>query len=144
MNASETIAQQCLAVRLRTVNRAISKLYDRALRPYGITISQLNILVAISQHVQARQQDICRTLFMERSTVSRDVVRMQVNGWIDVTTGMDARTSVMKVTPEGKKLLEKVLPAWKTAQQRATAILGETQITILDQAIFALKAEGIR
>lgn len=140
--ASEIIAQQCIAVRLRMVNRAVSRLYDRALRPHGITVSQLNILVVISQHGQARQQDVCRTLFMERSTVSRDVVRMQANGWIDITTGADARTSVMKVTPEGKKLLEKVLPAWKTAQQRAIIILGENQISVLDQAIAVLRTES--
>ena len=141
MDAIETIAQQCIAVRLRAVNRAISRLYDRALRPHGITVSQLNILVAISQLGMARQQDVCRTLFMERSTVSRDVVRMQAKGWIEAKTGEDARTSVMRVTPAGRKLLGKVFPAWQSAQQRALALLGKEQITILDRAVAVLKPE---
>ncbi len=141
---TETIAQECIAVRLRMINRAVSKLYDRALRPVGITVSQLNILVAISQFGQARQQDICLKLFMERSTVSRDVVRMQANGWINTNTGEDARTSVMTVTAAGRRILEKAFPAWQAAQQRALAILGEEHVAALDDAISTFRSADSR
>ena len=137
-----TIARECIAARLRMVNRAVSKLYDRALRPHGIRVSQLNILVAVSQLGQARQQDVCQALFMERSTVSRDVERMQANGWLDSATGEDARTSVLTVTPAGKKLLERAAPSWREAQQRAVALFGQDQIAALDRVVSALKAEA--
>lgn len=139
---AETIARECIAARLRMINRAISKQYDRALRAHGIRVSQLNILVAVSQFGQARQQDICKALFMERSTVSRDVERMQANGWLDSATGEDARTSVLKVTLAGKKMLEKVAPSWHEVQQRAIAILGKDQIAALDRILSALRTEG--
>lgn len=139
---TETIARECIAARLRMINRAVSKLYDRALRPYGVRISQLNILVAVSQLGQARQQDVCKILFMERSTVSRDVERMQANGWLDVTVGTDARTSILKVTASGKMLLEKVIPAWNTAQQQATLLFGKDQVAGLDRIVSALRAEA--
>ena len=139
---TETIARECIAARLRMINRAVSKLYDRALRPYGMRISQLNILVVVSQFGQARQQDVCQALFMERSTVSRDVERMQANGWLDVTVGEDARTSILKVTPAGKRLLEKVIPAWNTVQQQATALFGKEQVAALDQIVSALRTEA--
>lgn len=138
----ETIAQECIASRLRMINRAVSKLYDRALRQYGIRISQLNILVAVSQLGQARQQDVCRILFMERSTVSRDIERMQTNGWLNVNVGEDARTSILRVTPAGKRLLEKIIPAWSIAQQRATVIFGKEQVAGLDRIVSALRAEA--
>ena len=139
---SETIARECVAVRLRIVNRVITKLYDRALRPYGIRVSQLNILVAVSQFGQARQQDVCQSLFMDRSTVSRDVERMQAKGWLDSATGEDARTSVLRVTSAGKRLLTKVAPSWYEAQQRALALLGQDQIESLDRVVSVLKAEN--
>lgn len=139
---TETIARECIASRLRMVNRAVSRLYDRALRQYGVGISQLNILVAVSQFGQARQQDVCRTLFMERSTASRDVKRMLANGWLDVTVGQDARTSILKVSPKGKKLLEKVIPAWNSAQQQAITLFGKDQVASLDRIVSALRAEA--
>ncbi len=79
---------------------------------------------------------------MERSTVSRDVERMQANGWLDSATGEDARTSVLKVTLAGKKMLEKVAPSWHEVQQRAIAILGKDQIAALDRILSALRTEG--
>lgn len=53
-NTTETISRECIAVRLRMIDRAVSRVYDRALRPFGITVSQLNILVAVSELGQAQ------------------------------------------------------------------------------------------
>ncbi len=36
--AIDTIAQQCIAVRLRMLNRVVTRLYDAALRP-GLKVS---------------------------------------------------------------------------------------------------------
>jgi hypothetical protein len=33
----EAIAEQCIAVRLRMLSRAVTRIYNRALRPYGLT-----------------------------------------------------------------------------------------------------------
>jgi hypothetical protein len=48
-------------------------------------------LVAITQFDHPRQQDICRVLFFERSTLSCDLERMQVKGWLEVMPGEDAK-----------------------------------------------------
>jgi hypothetical protein len=39
-SAAEIILGECLAVRVRTQNRAISSLYDEALKPHGIRFGQ--------------------------------------------------------------------------------------------------------
>ena len=41
----DKIAGECVAVRVRMVNRAITNIYDDALRPLGLKASQLNILI---------------------------------------------------------------------------------------------------
>jgi len=137
----ELIAQECLAVRLRMINRAVSRIYDRALRPLGLRVSQMNILVAVSQLGPTRQQDVCRVLSLERSTLSRDAERMRAKGWLDAAPGEDARTSMLRITPAGKKLLEKAMPAWDEAQQRAAALLGENVAAGLGQIVTTLRAK---
>jgi|GEM_PF-1598412 len=45
LQAAEIVAGQCLAGRARRLNRVITGLYDRALRPYGIKVNQIGLLV---------------------------------------------------------------------------------------------------
>lgn len=136
---ADVIAQECLAVRLRLINRAVSRMYDQALRPFGLRISQLNILVAITQFEQARQQDICDVLSLERSTLSRDVERMRVNGWVESTPGEDARTNLLRLTTAGQSLVEQAIPAWAEAQQQVRTLLGDDVATTLNQIVASIR-----
>ena len=84
MPAAELIAGECLGVRVRTLNRAVTALYDEALRPHGLRVGQLNLLVAVARMGTARPGDLCRFLRMDKSTLSRDVELMRRNGWLEV------------------------------------------------------------
>src|SRR5262249_10898188 len=128
------IAEECIAVKLRLLTRAVTKIYNRALRPHGLTVSQMNILVAAYYIGEARQQRICRALHLEKSTLSRDLGRMRERGWVTESPGDDGRSSLLKVTAHGGKLLQKAFPAWRQAQQQATALLGEREIAALGLA----------
>ena len=134
------IAEECIAVKLRLLTRAVTRIYNQALRHHGLTVSQMNILVAAFYLGQAKQQDICRALHLEKSTLSRDLARMRERGWITETPGADGRSSLLRVTAQGRKLLQKAIPAWRQAQQEATALLGEREITALGRAVKALRS----
>ena len=122
---AEEISEQCLAVRLRVLNRVVSGVYDAALRPHGLKISQLNILVAIARMGEAQPSRLCRALHLDPSTLSRNVERMLKRGWLRVSAGEDGRTQVVRVTTEGEELLRTAAPAWEKAQQQAAELLGE-------------------
>jgi DNA-binding MarR family transcriptional regulator len=138
--AIERIAEQCVAVRLRLLTRAVNKIYNRALRPHGLTISQMNILVAVSCLKEAKQQDICRALHLERSTLSRDLERLRAQGWLDKRIGADERTSLIRLTREGRRLLQQTIPAWEAAQEEATRLLGAEHVTRLERTTRGLRA----
>src|SRR5262245_66122939 len=134
------IVEECSAVKLRLLTRAVTKIYNRALRPCGLTVSQMNILVAAYYIGEARQQDICRALHLEKSTLSRDLARMRERGWVTESPGDDGRSSLLKVTAHGGKLLQKAFPAWRQAQQQATALLGEREIAAFGRAAKTLRS----
>lgn len=134
------IVEECVAVRLRLLTRAVTKIYNQALRPYGLTISQMNILVAVSYLGQAKQQDICKALHLDKSTLSRDLARMRERGWISESPGDDGRSSLLQVTAIGGKLLQKAIPAWRQAQHQATALLGEREIAAFGRAAKTLRS----
>jgi DNA-binding MarR family transcriptional regulator len=122
---TELIVEKCIAVRVRLLARAVTRIYNQALRPHGLTISQMNILVAASHLGQVKQQDICRVLHLDKSTLSRDLARMRAQGWVTDAPGDDPRATILSVTSAGKKMLEKAFPAWNQAQEEAKALLGE-------------------
>ncbi|MDX2037246.1 MAG: MarR family winged helix-turn-helix transcriptional regulator [Isosphaeraceae bacterium] len=117
------IADACIAVRLRLLNRAISAIYDEALRPLGLRVGQLNLLVATARMQSARAGDLCRVLRMEKSTLSRDMEILRRNGWVEWGEA-SGRVRPLRITPAGRELLARVLPAWRVAQDRASHVLG--------------------
>ena len=130
----DTIARTCIAVRLRLLNRVVTNIYDDALRPLGLKVSQLNILVVTAKLGLARPAQVCDILQLDASTLSRNVERMRAHDWLEVVPDEDARAQPFRLTPQGKRLIEKAVPAWEEAQRQATELLGNEGITLLDKA----------
>jgi DNA-binding MarR family transcriptional regulator len=122
--AAETIAGDCLAVRVRMLNRVITSIYDDELRPLGLTTGQLNILVVVTKRGPLSPGEVARRLNMEKSTVSRNIERMRANGWLTVTSTDSGHKQQLTLTRLGKKLLESSVSAWNEAQTRTRALLG--------------------
>jgi DNA-binding MarR family transcriptional regulator len=132
--AIDAIARTCIAVRLRLLNRVVTNLYDDALRPLGLKVSQLNILVVTAKLGVAQPAQVCDLLHLDTSTLSRNVERMRAKGWLEVVPGEDARTQPFRLTAQGKRLLERAVPAWERAQRQAEELLGDEGIALLNKA----------
>ena len=130
----DKIAGECVAVRLRMLNRAITNIYDDALRPLGLKASQLNILIVTAKLGLARPGQVCEILQLDASTLSRNVKPLQAHGWVEIVPGEDARAQPFRLRPKGKRLIEKAVPAWEEAQRRASELLGNEGISLLDKA----------
>ena len=136
--AVDTIARTCIAVRLRLLNRVVTNLYDDALRPLGLKVSQLNLLVVTAQLGLAQPAKVCDILQLDTSTLSRNVERMRARGWLEVVPGEDARTQPFRLTAQGRRLLERAVPAWEQAQQQAGELLGDDGVALLTRTASTL------
>src|SRR3954469_13243298 len=130
----DRVAGECIAVRLRMLNRVITNIYDDALRPLDLKVSQMNILVAAAKLGTARPVEVCEHLHLDVSTLSRNVERMKARGWLEVVEGDDGRSQPFRLTAQGHKLLEKAIPAWSEAQQHVKKVLGGAFVEQLNQA----------
>jgi DNA-binding MarR family transcriptional regulator len=135
---AEVIADECIAVRVRALNRAITGLYDDALRPHGLRVGQLNLLVAIARMGTARPSDLCRVLHMDKSTLSRDVEVIRRKGWLLVEEGA-GRARPLRISPGGLSLLERAFPAWRQAQEQAGTLIGDEGAASLRQMSLRLR-----
>ena len=120
----ETIASECIAVRIRLLNRTVTNIFDQALRPLGVKVSQLNVLIVVAKRGPTSPAEVARRLNMEKSTLSRNVERMRSRGWLKVSEGDSGRKQILELGRAGRTLITKTLPFWKKAQAQTEALLG--------------------
>src|SRR5262245_24548400 len=121
----------CIATRLRLAGRVITKVYDDALRPFGLTVAQMSLLAVAADRGAIRQAEVGAQLQLDSSTLSRNLERMRANGWLEEVAEADARVHTHRLTESGKALLESAMPAWRAAQRRASELLGEAGVDAL-------------
>jgi DNA-binding MarR family transcriptional regulator len=135
----DTIATSCIAGRLRLLNRVVTNLYDEALRPLGVKLSQGNILAITAKLGVAHPGEVCDILELDPSTLSRTVERMVSKDWLEILPHQDGRSHPFRLTDQGKQLMERAIPAWEKAQTEAKKLLGEDGLRLLDTAIKRIK-----
>jgi DNA-binding MarR family transcriptional regulator len=141
--AAEEIARECLAARMRLLNRAISRVYETALRPYDVTIAQLNLLSAVAQLEPIPAGKLADLLSMQISTLSRNMRLMEQSGLIDIAQAERGNGRVISLTTAGARKLEEVLPAWRAAQGEARELLGPDAGKALKRLADGLLAEQL-
>jgi len=137
----DVIARECLAVRLRILNRVVTKIYDDALRALAVKASQLNILVVTARLGLARPAEVCERLQMDTSTLSRNVERMMAKDWLEVIEDDDGRAQPFRLTAKGRRLLERAMPAWEKAQEKVKKLIGADTMASIDAAVQRIQSD---
>ena len=120
----DIITRDCLAARIRLLNRQVLRLYDEALRPLGIKVTQLNLLAVLARLGPCSPTEMTQVLDMEKSTLSRNVERLRLRGVIEVEASPSGRMQRISVTLQGQQLLDEALPRWEVAQRQTEQRLG--------------------
>ena len=130
------IGRTCILMRARLISRVITAIYDEELRPFGIISPQFALLVVISEIEPATRAEIGRYHHQDRSTLTRNLKIILSEGWVEEIQGEGGgRARPIVVTKAGEELLRKGGPAWRVAQARTKALLGEDgAIAIMDIA----------
>jgi DNA-binding MarR family transcriptional regulator len=118
-------ARDCVCLASRRASRAITRAFDRRLRPHGIRATQFSLLVALIEAGPTSIGDLAEELGIERTTLSRNLDVVAAQGWVKVGIGnRDARARIVSVTRSGRKAVVTALGAWREAQDAALAAVG--------------------
>jgi DNA-binding MarR family transcriptional regulator len=128
---AEVLAAECIAAQLRLINRVVTSIYDEGFRPHGVRVSQMNILSVIALLGEASPRQISTILFLDKSTLSRNLGRMRRRGWLDTSSQGAGRVLFLKLTPDGERVLDEAFPAWERAQQRVVSLIGGDDVAAL-------------
>jgi len=132
---AETTASACLATRVRQLSRIITRVYDDAMRPLGITASQYTLLAQLAQRDAITAVEIGHELDIEKSTLSRNLKRLLALGHINMDPPAGRRGRGLHLTPKGQAILKDAFPVWQDAQKRAFTVMGAESRNTLDHLL---------
>jgi DNA-binding MarR family transcriptional regulator len=121
----------CLCLASRRAARAITRAFDRELRPYGIRATQFSMLVMLILRGSLTIGELAESLGVERTTLTRNLALTEREGWVAIRAGHDARSRIVAPTKKGRAAVTAALPAWRNAQQAASAAIGGVGIDVL-------------
>lgn len=121
-------AGSCTCSQVRGLARRLTGIYDAALLPHGLTITQYAALMTLARVAGALAiGDLAQRLQMDRSTTSRLLAPLQRDGLVSQAAGVDRadhRARFVRLTARGERRLRAAVPAWSGAQQQVEALLG--------------------
>ena len=134
-------APLCHCQALRQAARRVSALYDAALAPLGLRISQYGILARLQKGGPRGIQALAADLVMDRTTLGRNIRPLERDGLLAaVPDPADRRARLLAVTPAGAALLRRAAPAWQAAQGEYEARYGADAATRLHAALAGVVA----
>jgi DNA-binding MarR family transcriptional regulator len=135
-------AENCVCFNLRWVTRAVTQFYDAEMRRHGIRPTQKSILASLQTRNSWNMAELSDWLGMERTTLVRNLRPLQRDGFVKTIGGGRGNRVEVMITSKGRKQIEKLTPAWKSAQNAVVKTLGEkrwsTILSDLETAALAL------
>jgi DNA-binding MarR family transcriptional regulator len=121
------VAQTCTGRSLRKATRAVSSLFDAAMRPTGLRHSQFGLLVALALAEEATVSKLARLMDLDRTTMTRNLAPLERRGLVASAASDDARNRVIRLTESGRDTLAATLPIWARVQARIVDGLGDAR-----------------
>jgi DNA-binding MarR family transcriptional regulator len=123
------IRDHCLCLHAQRAARALSRRFDEAFRPLGLTSGQFSLLHSLNRPHPPTIGQIAETLAMDRSTVTANLKPLARAGLATVSVDAgDRRGRRAALTDAGRALLERASPVWTAEHARVEAELaGEAE-----------------
>ena len=122
------VAKRCTALRTLMTARSVSRLYDHAMKPLGLTGTQFTLLVSISSQQFKSISELGEALNIEKSTLSRNLRPLLTANLIERDKNSTGRAISHVLTRRGELTLEKAYPVWKSVQDTLEAEIGEEEL----------------
>lgn len=119
------VAQTCLCLHSQRAARALARLFDKALRPLGLSNGQFSLLMALNRPAPPTVGQLADFLAMDRTSLTAALKPLARRGLVEVIADTaDRRSRKIAITAQGVALLQDALPIWRATHAALDASLG--------------------
>lgn len=127
--------QGCTNLKLRQLNRIVTRHYDRFIAEVGLKITQYSLLSHVVKLGPIRPVDLAKRMQMDASTLTRNLQPLAALGLLTVGAGADARSRLVTATDAGISKQAEAKRAWKAAQLALNEQLGLGRVQALHELL---------
>jgi DNA-binding MarR family transcriptional regulator len=107
------VKDTCLCLHAQRAARALSRRFDTALKPTGLTNQQFSLMMALNRPQPPGMGPVARLLAMDRTTLTAALKPLAARGWVSVDADpRDKRGRLLKLTEAGTAALAQAVPIW--------------------------------
>jgi len=136
---TQAVSPACACGRLRRATRALTQLYDDAMAPAGLRVTQFSLLRTLARDGPLRISELAERLLLDRTALSRNLDPLVERGFVDIVRGDDARTREAAITKSGRAALRAATPYWERAQLDVAARIGRHKLDTLIEVLGELE-----
>ena len=118
------VRDACLCLHTRRAARALSRRFDQAFRPIGITNGQFSLLAGLNLPAPRPMSAVARLLGVDRTSLTAMLKPLEARGLVTVEADPDdGRGRLIGLTARGRRLLARALPVWERTHAELEAQL---------------------
>ena len=122
---------RCTCGQLRRLTRRITGIYDHALAPCGLRVTQFSLLSNLLKLPACSLSELADAMDMERTTLIRNLRPLVAAGWVRAQARVNSRKQEVSLTPAGRAKWSEAKPLWRLAQDTVNSTLGESEVARL-------------
>jgi DNA-binding MarR family transcriptional regulator len=127
----QNLAGSCPFNSIRRASRAVTSAYGQYFDKLPITAAQCPLLTKLYLGGPQTITVLAEFLALDRTTLARNMKLLEIQAFVAITSGADARERIVTLTERGQQVLLEVLPFWEEAHAAVTAKLGDDHKAIL-------------
>ena len=134
----------CICVNVRRASRAITRIYDKALEPSNLKVTQFSVLVTVMHAGPINTTNLSRLLNLDRTTLVRNLKCAEQSGYTETIAASNPRERLIAISASGRKAVEAAMPHWRAVQRQLRDHLGREhleQFAVLAASLEKLSGE---
>ena len=136
--------RECAYGNLRMIARAVSAVYEDALRPVDLRAGQLSLMWAILASEPVEMSQLGQITLTDPTTLSRTVAKLRSAGWVEVGSDRDGRKKVLTLTAAGRSRFVAAMPYWEKAQRDVARLVSVTGMRTLASRVRKAARAGVK
>lgn len=139
---SDIHATPCYGGSVRKASRILTRIYDDALAPSGLNLTQFSIAYRLNEVNTATISELAAWMDLDKTAMGRSLLPMEREGFIAMQKGDDRRSRPVTLTAAGLARYRKAIPLWQQAQKQVEKLFGKTQAKALRDLLHQVAANS--